>query len=798
MLEIPVQELTSTKRKWLYYFLLIPALCSMSARLPAAQPDDITLGNEYWSVRVSPGTLETTAELAGGGQILLSKGSLNPGSISSVLQKAGQAQWVLDKAGVKVDVRLSQKELSVRFSSETADTFTWPVVQKTANMKTLIWPRWEGCYIPLNDSRWENYLVGCGGLDTLEGLSMPFWGLDCGDFSLTYIITNPYNNEIQFRKTSDGIGFRFTHEFTSLAPGKEFGFLIRLGGNESPVEPAMQFRQWLIERGEFVSMKEKMKNVPNAARLLGAAHVYLWGDAPFSRHDIPGAKWRPFCTKLVEQARAAGTSPGKRIKQLMTPEHWAEVVEIAEAQWPSQYLKSQVANELSRLLTMKDFSDEASWRDVTLPDEAVELLANNRDALSRAELCRMNSLVLHAAYEQFMLPPEQWGDGVSIKMLNQFQENGFDRMRLCLEGWEGIEQRPAVAEQANQMGYLFGTYDSYHSIHDPSARGTDSTWATAQFDRELFETGPIVRRDGEKRGGFKGTGFQLSPIAARPYVEKRVRENMKNVPYSYYFVDCDAYGEVYDDYSPLHRASQAGDVRARIDRLAWIRDTFGLVVGSEGGSSYAAGVIHVAEGMFGPVFGWDDPDLMKDKNSDYYLGQYYPPDGPKVFVKQVPMKEQYQYFYYDPRFRLPLYEIVFHDSVVTTHQWANGSLKYSNVLDTVALTELLYMVPPLYHMNLDEFDRHREIMKKHYDFFSPLHRKVGFAQMTDFNWLSADRMLQRAVFDDRVELVANFSLESRRHQEFEIPARSVLAKWTEDGMVKTLTFTPALVPGVKN
>ncbi|MGB2866609.1 MAG: glycoside hydrolase, partial [Sedimentisphaerales bacterium] len=689
MLEIPVQDSTLTKRKRLYYFLLIPALCSMGGRLPAAQPDVILLSNEYWSVRISPGTLEMSAELAGGTKFPLSKGSLNPGSISDMLKKASQAQWVVDKAGVKVDVQLSQKELSVRFSSETTDTFTWPVVQKTANMKALIWPRWEGCYIPLDDSRWEDYLVNHSEWDTLEGLNMPFWGLDCGDFSLTYIITNPYNNEIQFQRTSDGLGFRFTHEFTSLAPGKEYGFLIRLGENESPVEPAIQFRKWLFEQGSFVGMKEKIKKVPNAARLLGAAHVYLWGDAPFSRHDIPGAKWQPFCKKLVEQARVAGTSPSKRIKQLMTPERWLEVVEIAGAQWPSQYLKGQVANELSRLLAMKDFHDEASWRDVALPDEAVELLKNDRNALSRAELCRMNSLVLHAAFEQFILQPEQWGDGISIKMLNRFKENGFDRMRLCLDGWEGIEKRPAVAEQANRMGYLFGTYDSYHSIHDPSTRGTDDTWTTAQFDRELFETGPIVRRDGKKRGGFKGTGFKLSPIAARSYVEKRVRENMKNVPYNYYFIDCDAYGEVYDDYSPLHRTSQADDVRARIDRLAWIRDTFGLVVGSEGGSSYAAGVIHVAEGMFGPVFGWGDPD-MKDRDSDYYLGQYYPPDGPKVFVKQVPMKEQYQYFYYDPRFRLPLYEIVFHDSVVTTHQWANGSLKYSNVLDTVALTELLY------------------------------------------------------------------------------------------------------------
>jgi hypothetical protein len=726
-----------------------------------------------------------SAELPGGAKFPLSKDSLNPHSISSIQQTTRQVQWSLDKTGIKVDVRLSQKELSVRFSSETVGTFTWPVMQKTPNMKALIWPRWEGCYIPLDESRWEKYLIEHGEWNTIEGFSMPFWGVDCGNFSLTYIMTNSYNNEIQFQKNSDGLGFRFTHEFTSLARRKEFGFLIRLGDNSSPVEPAKQFRQWLIEQGKFVSMKQKIRKVPNVEWLLGAAHVYLWGDAPFSRHDIPRAKWRPFCTKLVEQALAAGTSPGKRIKQLMTPERWAEVVEIAGAQWPSQYLKSQVANELSRLLAMKDFYDRASWRGVTLPDEAVELLENNHDELLSAELCRMNSIILHAAFEQFMLPPEQWGNGVSIKMLNRLRENGFDRMRLCLEGWQGIEKRPAVAEQANRMGYLFGTYDSYHSIHDPSKRDTDSTWATAQFDRELFETGPIVRKDGKKRGGFKGIGYKLSPIAARPYVEKRVRENMKNVPYSYYFVDCDAYGEVYDDYSPLHRTCQADDARARIDRLAWISDTFGLVVGSEGGSSYAAGVIHVAEGMFGPGFGWGDPD-MRNKDSDYYLGQYYPPDGPKVFVKQVPMKEKYQYFYYDPRFRLPLYEIVFHDSVVTTHQWANGSLKYSNVLDTVALTELLYMVPPLYHMNLDEFDRHWETMQRHYDFFSPLHRKVGFAQMTDFNWLSADRKLQRTMFDNGIELIANFAQESRRYQELEIPARSVLAKWVEDEKVKTL------------
>jgi hypothetical protein len=421
-----------------------------------------------------------------------------------------------------------------------------------------------------------------------------------------------------------------------------------------------------------------------------------------------------------------------------------------------------------------------------LSPEANQLLVLDRASLSTAQLSRMNALLLYAAYPEFLAPVDTWGDGVSIKMLDRFRDNGLDKMRFCVSGWEAVEKRPEVAKQADAMSYLFGTYDSYHSVHDPAIRGTDQTWPTAQFDKELFEKGPIVRKDGTKWWGFKKVGCKLSPIAARPYVEKRVSENMNRVPYSYYFVDCDATGEVYDDYSPLHPTGQADDVKARVDRLAWISETFRVVIGSEGGNSYAAGALHVAEGIFGPLFGWGDPDL-KDRDSKYYLGGYYPPEGPRIFVQQVPMKEEYQYFYYDPRFRLPLYEIVFHDSVVTTHHWQNGSLKFDNVVDTVALTELLYMVPPMYHMNLDEFEKHREAMKKHYAFFSPLHREVGFSQMTDFHWLSSDRLLQCATFADKIEIVANFSTETRQYNGLEIPGHSIAARWRESGQTRSYT-----------
>ena len=209
--------------------------------------------------------------------------------------------------------------------------------------------------------------------------------------------------------------------------------------------------------------------------------------------------------------------------------------------------------------------------------------------------------------------------------------------------------------------------------------------------------------------------------------------------------------------------------------MSYIRDTYKLVIGSEGGSAYAAPVIHFAHGMMTPVFGWGDADLKKDKESKYYLGGYWPPDGPAVHIKQVPLKEKYYRFYFDPRFRLPLYQMVFHDSIVTTHQWGYASLKFIDQVDTVELLELLYNVPPLYHMNLDEFKKHKQRMKAHYDFFSPLHRELGLMPMTDFAWLTTDRMVQQTIFGDQVEIIANFGMEDFRYQGRSIPKRSVIA-----------------------
>jgi hypothetical protein len=656
----------------------------------------------------------------------------------AVTLSAASDDWSRDD--VKVSYTLNSDELRFTFTGSKEGKCTWPIVDVAAPVKGLILPKDEGVYVPSDDADWRTHLIAESPLNTTAGLSMPFWGLDLGSHTISYILTKPFNNEIALSEANNALRMALTHEFTLREQDKSYSVIIRLG-DPSPVEPAKQYRRWLIDNKQFVPMAEKIQRVPRVERLLGAAHAYVWGDGIFSRYDA--RDWKALCTKLKNHP----------IWQQMNEDSRKAAEEIVTGEFAADYLTNAVATELSRLLATPQFAD--------------------REAFAKA----MGDVVL---------PPAKWGDGVSLTMLDQLKEAGLDRLCITTGDLLSAQNRPDVAKHADELGYVFGPYDSYHSIHAP---GAADTWSTAQFDQQLYDTGAIIRKDGTPRHGFQKKGYTLSPLAAEPYVHKRVSELMGRVPFSSWFLDCDGFGEVFDDYSTLHPATQAEDAAARLKRINWISQTYGVPVGTEGGSAYAIPGVHFAHGVMTPVIGWGDPDL-KEKSSKYSLGAYWPPDGPAVFVKQVPLKPKYAKFHFDPRYRLPLHQTVFHDSVIATHHWSAASLKFADQVQTNELLELLYNVPPMYHLNRAEWKKHRERILAHYAVFSPLHRETALLPMTDFAWLSEDRQVQRTVFGDRVELIANFGEKPFDREGARIPARSVVSRRLEKGAAVKV-YSPA-------
>jgi hypothetical protein len=743
--------------------VLVLVLGGVTPQFARAADDSVELRGERWTVTIHPKTLGVEAKLTDGGSNLVISGpSERPAlEIAGIQSGKDKVSWMMrleERLAVAVSMRLEGDALIVEFKGSAPGAVTWPVVGTALKPRAFIVPAFEGLYVPADDYELGTYLARESPMNTTAGLSMPFWGVDLGNGrSLTYILTNQYNNEITFAQDSSGLlGLKLEHTFTRNEQRKDFGYRIHLGDG-SPVTPAKLFRKHLEDTKQHVSLKKKIERTPDVAKLLGAPHIYLWGEGLIGRGDIKDYKKLAAALLKAAEAPDDDDSLAKRVVARMSDEAKKVLAAIPSTEFVESYQKGVVVSELSQILKARDMTSDLK------PDGADDV-----------SIAKANCVAFYKTFPELLNPPETWGEGFSTKMVDALASAGIERAWLGSPGWDGLKFHPEMVRRAMEKGYLVGPYDSYHSIHSPKQQ---DTWETAQFDDpSLYETGAILKADGTPRKGFQQKGYMLSPAAARPHLERRVTALMKTFRCNSWFMDCDAFGEVFDDYSPTHPATQASDAAERLSRMRWIGDTYHAVIGSEGGSAFAAPVIHFAHGIMTPVVAWGDPDLMKDKQSKYYLGAYYPPDAPTLFFKQVPMKDEHRRIYADPKFRLPLYQIVFHDSVVATHQWGYGSLKFEDPGRTRELLELLYGVPPLYHLNQGEWRKRKDEITAHLAFFAPLHREAGLLPMTGFEWLTDDRTVQRSCFGDTLELTANFGEKPFHADGVEVAPHSIVAR----------------------
>ncbi len=685
----------------------------------AAAGAPITLHDGAWTVTLDPATLAASAHHRDGRQATLSRPSLPTSQPEALTTTATEARWSLPQQKLEVTASLTEEGFRLAFRAAEPGSITWPVLGEETGLEACVLPHGEGFYAPIHESRWRAYLVDQSPFDMMEHLSMPMWGLRYPGLTVAYIAENPFDNQLQWQTRGPELWSTLTHRFQRNQPGKRHSVLVRFGG-DSPVEAALLFRQWFSRHYQFMSYQEKIRALPDAEKLLGAAHLYLWWlNTPLTDEDV---------TNWPQLARALQADPS--------------------------------------LFPRLDSDTQAAAREAV----AKKFVAPYQKRAILMGLATIDESQIESALGRYLTPRERWGSHGPPQLIRRLRQAGFDRLLLGVDDSEAqyLRKRPEALQLAREYGYLFAPYDSYHSMHSPSEK---ETWGTAQFGQELYDTGGIVKEDGTPSRGFKGKGLHLSSLAAKPYVTKRVESILRDAPFNSWFVDCDATGELFDNYSAAFPQTKEQDMDARLERMRWLRDQKHLVVGSEEGAWYAAPVIHFGHGMTTPLFGWKDP-LLRDPKSKYFLGKYYPPGAPAAFFKSVELPENYRALYFDPRYRLPLFETAFHDALITTSRWEQPETKFSNVTETRKLLELLYGVPPLYDLNLAQFDSIVPGMKAHYKFFSPLHREIGALPLTSFEWLSADRLLQRAVFGGKVEILANFGDSEAQS----IPPRSVVVK----------------------
>ena len=335
-------------------------------------------------------------------------------------------------------------------------------------------------------------------------------------------------------------------------------------------------------------------------------------------------------------------------------------------------------------------------------------------------------------------------DAQVFEMIKRLDACGIRRVL-----WSNDASPKAVKALSERPDTLVGKYDIYTDVYYPGvmealgrkgkkglndeAWPADISWASADSNDWRRAWAPKL-----KDGTFMPTA-RMCDACAPKHMRRRIAAELKTKPHTSRFIDVTATHAWTECWNPAHPMTRSDNRRANHDCLELVGREFGLVVGSETASDAFADVIDYSEGTLSickyrvPKSGrdveviWDDVPALTAK---YQVGEAY---------------------------RLPLWELVYHDSVCAHWYWGDYQNKLPALWEKRDLFNVLYGTAPMFMVtSVEKFDADRDRFVRSYRMISPVARATATSEMTDHRYLSADRSVQETAFANGVRVRVDF------------------------------------------
>jgi len=329
----------------------------------------------------------------------------------------------------------------------------------------------------------------------------------------------------------------------------------------------------------------------------------------------------------------------------------------------------------------------------------------------------------------------------ALTIVREMRDLGINRIL-----WSN-RKPPEVIKAMNEMdGVLTSRYDIYQDLMDPQIvkdklRGQHSDWTQAGWPDDLMLDQKGNRREGWRVKGKDGQMYPCGVLCDRQAVkhaEQRVPAELKTHPYRSRFIDTTTASPWRECYHPDHPMTRSDSRHWKMELLRYMSETAGLVTGSETGHDAAVPYVHYFEGMLS-------------------LGPYRVPDAGRNMRKiwdEVP--ERVAKFQVGHKYRLPLWELVYHDCVVAQWYWGDYNNKLTALWQKRDLFNILYGTAPMFMFDSRLWEQNKERFARSYKNICEVTRAVGYAEMTGHSFLTPDRDIQQTTFANGVTVTVNF------------------------------------------
>ena len=333
-------------------------------------------------------------------------------------------------------------------------------------------------------------------------------------------------------------------------------------------------------------------------------------------------------------------------------------------------------------------------------------------------------------------------DGGKTAIVRELQEAGIDRIL-----WSSGASAEELAEMNAMPNVLTSRYDIYQDIMDPSRfpelRGVHGDWVTEAWPHDINRLPDGTWRKGwevdtRDRNQPRIACAVICDAMAIPYAIKRISEELETKPYRARFIDTTVAAPWFECYDPAHPMTRSDSRRYKMQLLDLMGSELGLVCGSETGHEASVPYCDFYEGMMS-------------------LGPFRVPDAGRDMMRilnEVP--KDVEKFQVGEAYRLPLWELVYHDCTVAYWYWGDYNNKLPSIWRKRDLFNALYGVPPMYMFNRQMWRENKAEFVESYKIAAPVARLTGDSEMTDHRVLTKDRTVQQTEFANGVRITANF------------------------------------------
>ncbi len=322
--------------------------------------------------------------------------------------------------------------------------------------------------------------------------------------------------------------------------------------------------------------------------------------------------------------------------------------------------------------------------------------------------------------------------------------------RMILHGRASREQM----QGAVGAGFITSEYDNYTDILAVESEDKIDS------NHDLLPQSAVLKADGERMTAWRTMeGLQYMKRCPALWVRtatKVIPKALEEHPFVGRFIDVTTAEGLYECYDPAHPLTRTQKREAGVQLLSYVR-SLGLVVGGEHGIWWGVPYLDYIEGMMSVyTFSWPAGHLIHPESKEQ---SFTDPWGNKL-----PPYPEYEKWGIGHEYRVPLWELVFHDCVVSTWYWGDASdwllrADPENMARKDLFNILYGTIPLLWIEPEGSWHKDRRAFLRTCYLTSKLHEAVATHEMLSHEFVTPDRAVQRTRFADGTEVVVNFGQE---------------------------------------